>query len=135
MKQCLGPVSSPWTSVSHVCSSDGGRNSCWGIHEQCQAASTAEKGVRMLPRENKGKGCVVQRVKMPPLTKEVRELRWQTGSEALQLLLCVLLQLLHKWENKATTAASHLSGVPGRSVPGSQTPPVSLCCDGHACLS
>lgn len=46
----------------------------------------------MLPRENKGKGCVVQRVNMPPLTKEVRELRWQTGSEALQLLLCVLLQ-------------------------------------------
>lgn len=62
----------------------------------CQAASRAEKGVRIFPRENKGKGCVVQRVKMPPLSKEVRELGWQTGSEAPQLLLCVLLQLLHK---------------------------------------
>lgn len=62
----------------------------------CQAARRAEKGGRMLPRENKGKGCVVQRVKMPPISKEVRELGWQTGSGAFQLLLCVLLQLLHK---------------------------------------
>lgn len=50
----------------------------------------------MLPRENKGKGCVVQRVKMPLIIKEVRELGWQTGSGAFKLLLCVLLQLLHK---------------------------------------
>lgn len=98
MKQSLGPVSTPWTSVSHDCSSDGGKESCWDIHKQCSVlpgASRAEKGVMMLPRENKEKGCIVQRVKMPPLTKEVRELGWQTGSEAFQLLLCVLSQLLH----------------------------------------
>lgn len=39
------------------------------VHQM--AASRAEKGIRTLPRENKVKGCVVQRVKMPPLTKEV----------------------------------------------------------------
>lgn len=96
MKQSLGPVSTPWSSVCHGCSSDGGKDSCWGTTKQCSALPGSKKRESgYFLGKTRGK-AVLFIVKMPPLSKEVRELGWQTGSEATQLLLCALLQLLHK---------------------------------------